>query len=197
MKIKPRVVGLVILTLFVVFSIGIGSANAQDLVLPSFLRAFGGVYFIRDLVDGGGGIAGDLDISYNFNRYAITGAYRGAIGISDSIWGFRSGSIGARYYLSDGSFSPYVGAGLSVMQLDQTVLLVSQENIGPGIYGSIGIETGRKSKSGFRLSIRFDRPFFISQEVIVPEGVTYTGEGNVWDGTFAPITIGFGYTRTF
>lgn len=190
-----RVVVLTVLTLFVVFSIGIGSANAQN--LPSSLHAFLGVHIVRDLVDGGGGIAGDLDLSYNFNRFAITGDARSAIGLSDSIWAFRAGSIGARYYLLEGGFSPYVGAGLSVMQLEQTILLVSQDNIGPGIFGSIGIETGRKSKNRFRLQIRIDRPFFVSQEVIVPEGVTYTGEGNVWDGTFAPITIGLGYTRTF
>ena len=51
-------------------------------------------------------------------------------------------------------------------------------------------------KNRFRLQIRIDRLFFTHQEIIETEGITYSGDF-LWDGNFAPMTIGIGYTRTF
>ena len=180
---------VILFTIATLTFFGIDSANAQESSSP--LHFSGGIYWVRNLFEAGGGIAGEIDVSYNFNKYAIQGDYRIAIGRSEGFWDFNAGSLGGRYFLLEGNISPYFGAGLSVMGLEQVVLSETRKKIGVGIFGSIGIETARKSKHRYKLQIRLDSPLFVHEDRVS------LGDEDLISDNFVPITIGFSYIRAF
>ena len=180
----------------VLFAIGATPSFATDAAdaekPPASLHFSGGAYWVRNLSESGGGIAGEIDVSYHFNRrYAIHGDARIAIGRAEGFWGFRGGSLGGRYFLWTGSISPYFGAGLSVMRLEQVVLSQEKRRLGVGVFGAIGIETRRQSKNRYKVQIRLDTPFFLLEDK-----VSLLDEDLISD-SFLPITVGIIWTRVF
>ena len=68
---------------------------------------------------------------------------------------------GAQYYLTDGDFAPYLGAGVGLMHYKlEATSRDSVENTGFGVYGEAGIEALRTHHVAFTVGIRADVPTF-------------------------------------
>lgn len=97
---------------------------------------------------------------------------------------FSSVSLGGRYFFSKQNIAPYIGGGFAGMSAKYTTTVRtpaegfiaalsllfggdeweynsdSEEVLGIGAYGVLGIEIGRFSRGRLKLELRVDRPFF-------------------------------------
>ena len=117
--------------------------------------------------------------------FGFSGRFGGA-DRDDSEYSFASLSLGARYFMSEGDFSPFVGGGVELLYLN-----VNQaDGGGLGAYGEVGVEMLRLHGSRFTASLRVEAPFFGL------EGTRYDGYGPTPDPIQrydVPITLGLGY----
>lgn len=117
-----------------------------------------------------------LSLHYNAARYGILAEGR-ALGIGsakDKLVEVSAG-LGARFFLSDSDFSPFLGGGLQVVYYQ---LGPGAGSSGAGAYTEIGVAGLRSSKVGIHDSLRGALPFF-----------TIKGDAYV-----VPVTLNLGLT---
>ncbi len=186
-------------------------ANSKQFTLSRLRFSVGvlGVRINEASVNIQDGIGVEGGVSYDFNRFAVIADYRLAMSLKgfeaeteaeteldfSPLWIFQSGSLGARVYLIQKGFSPYIGGGVSVIWMSRKLILIDEDKLGPGIYGVIGIDTGRFSKSGLKLELRIDKPFstFENEVSVLDELIDIE-----WDQkTFTPVSLGIYYSKQF
>ncbi|MCA9537700.1 MAG: outer membrane beta-barrel protein [Myxococcales bacterium] len=71
------------------------------------------------------------------------------------MWG-----VGARYFFSEGSVSPFVGGGLAFTALSVDTIEAQGDKTGLGAYAAVGVEIFRLHESRLAIDARLDVPFF-------------------------------------
>lgn len=112
--------------------------------------------------DGGGGILFEVEPAYRLNDQIALGLRLGsaamarAIGETEgSVSGNASYTINGQYYLSDGKFRPYVGAGVGIFSLAS---VSSSVDLGGG--NTVTAAAASESKIGFYPRVGFDLGHF-------------------------------------
>ncbi len=131
-------------------------------------------------VGAGGGLSPNLALvaQYQGPRFAIDTALHVAIPTGGCIedtcsnnalvsWG-----LGARYFFTDGDFSPYAGGGLALGLLDVQSGDFYGDRFGVGAYLKVGLEILRTHAVRLAFDIRADLPFFALDEYSFESGAT-------------------------
>jgi hypothetical protein len=106
-----------------------------------------------------------LEVHGEFPRVQVVGNFRFGADSSDRSVGliFVEFSMGARYYLSDADFSPYLGGGFAWSYLSLTDNVHNDfdgNRTGLGAYAEAGVEFLRTHHSHVAAGIRVDAPFY-------------------------------------
>lgn len=126
---------------------------------------------------------GELGIIYEAEHFALTGHGRLASGSSggQSQFTYFNLGVGARYFVTDGDFAPYLGggAGFSVYAMSPTSSSYSSGSYdasgnytyaatppsysanGMNLYGEVGIEAFRTHRAAMFAAARLDAPLFM------------------------------------
>lgn len=155
-----------------------GAITSDSLVIG--VGGFGTVVPIEEILPFGAGLGWNVDrLSHAVDiegrvAYAETGYQSTNCNDDLLLW---SVSVGGRYFFSKRNVSPYIGGGLNMglTKYETTVrtydcflflcsydydVIRSEEALGIGAYGVLGIELPRFSRGRLKLELRVDRPFF-------------------------------------
>ncbi len=123
----------------------------------------GGIFGTTGIGSPSGSSAGvDLGLLYRAGNLGLGGHGRaGGIGSNDRKMGSASIDIGARYYLTNGDFSPFVagGLGLSYFRLNREKE-GDLSGSGFGAFAQVGAEMLRTHHTALSVSLRLDTPFY-------------------------------------
>jgi hypothetical protein len=110
----------------------------------------------------------EIDMQFRLHNLALLGQGRaGGIGSGNNTLGYGSLGLGARYFLSDADFAPFIGGGLmfAYFQMNQNQGEGSNASgSGFGAYGELGLAFMRSSHVGGIINLRADVPVFSLQQ---------------------------------
>jgi len=148
-------------------------------------------------ISGMGGLGGSsspsagvqLDLDFRLQSFSLVMQGRaGGIGSASDLLSYATLGGGARYFLSDGDTSTFLGAGASLayFQANQTS---APQFTGSGLagYGEIGVAFLRSSKMGALVSLRADVPMFSLTQQSNEEG-----QGGGATQYIVPVSINLG-----
>ena len=108
------------------------------------------------------GAGAELGMVYESDRFALSLHGRlagGNSGTETSFMYFNLG-VGARYFLTDGDFSPFVGGGTGFSALSAHTDTNSWGGNGLNLYGEAGVEAFRTHRVSMIAGLRADAPLF-------------------------------------
>jgi opacity protein-like surface antigen len=110
----------------------------------------------------GVGAGAELGMVYESDRFALSlhGRLAGGGSGSDTSFTYFNLGVGARYFLSDGDFSPYVGGGTGFSAYQASTSGNSWGGTGLNLYGELGIEGFRTHRVSMIAGLRADAPLF-------------------------------------
>lgn len=103
----------------------------------------------------------EIGLSFRFGHFAPVSHLR-AGGISSGEHRISGAliDVGGRYYLGDGDFAPYAGAGMAASHTSVRNGYSGPSGAGIGVFGEVGIAANRSGKVGYYASFRADVPFY-------------------------------------
>ena len=108
-----------------------------------------------------GGI--DVGLGFRTGRLGLTGDGRlGGIGSGATKMTSASLDVGGRFYLTNGDYTPFVGAGVGLSRFSRHADGGGVERSGSGAsaFATLGFEALRSSHVGFLVAARVDLPFY-------------------------------------
>lgn len=108
------------------------------------------------------GAGAELGMVYESDRFALSlhGRLAGGGSGSDTSFMYFNLGVGARYFLSDSDFSPYIGGGTGFSAYNATAMSNSWGGTGLNLYGEAGVEAFRTHRVSMIAGLRADAPLF-------------------------------------
>lgn len=113
-------------------------------------------------IPSGVGAGAELGMVYEADRFALSlhGRLAGGGSGSDTSFMYFNLGVGARYFLSDGDFTPYIGGGTGFSAYSANTSSNNWGGSGLNLYGEAGIEAFRTHRVSMIAGLRADAPLF-------------------------------------
>jgi len=113
-------------------------------------------------VKSGVGAGAELGMVYESEHFALSahGRLAGGSGGSDTNMTYFNLGVGARYFVSDGDFAPYIGGGTGFSAYNVSTPEDNFGGSGLNLYGEAGVEAFRTHRVSMIAGLRADAPLF-------------------------------------